>query len=119
MSFCAAAFSLSLLGCGSPAFQAAETVLTKAGCELVAVLAGGGEEVGTLCAELAPAVEAELAKLFAGNPGPLLAHRAVAHRKRARLRDHFPGRDPSETIEEGLPLEAALRVLRRRAVAAR
>lgn len=121
-----------LPGCSwlkSPAGQAFEGAMTKIGCVLAPVIARRagasdalGEEVGTLCDDLAPAVEAELAAMVADRdvkPESLLAHRERHHARRQRLTDHFPGRDPAETIEEGAPLEAALRVLRRQAVAQR
>lgn len=120
----------ALPGCAwlkTPEGKAMEQGLTRLGCALAPVIARAahasdalGEEVGTLCDDLAPAVEAELAAMVAAAPASpassLLAHRERHHARRQRLRDHFAGRDPAETIEEGVPLEAALRVLRRRAV---
>jgi hypothetical protein len=106
-----------LTSCTAAQGRAVEDALTRAGCELVAVLSHD-EQVGTLCSDIAPAVEAELAALLAEQdvkPGNLMGHRERTHRRPVRLRDHAPERDPGESIEEGAPLEAALRVLARHA----
>lgn len=108
------------LACTKAQGVAIESALTKASCALVAVLSHD-EQVGTLCDDIAPAVEAEIAAIVAEGQPPSPEDRSlIGHRSRRRMRrlaTVAPGRDPGETVEDGAPLEATMRVLARRGVA--
>ncbi len=113
--------SAAFVGCTKVQGVAIETALTKAGCALVAVLSHD-EQVGTLCEDIAPAVETEIAAMAADGSGAgdpsarsLMGHRSRRHGRMRRLAAVAPGRDPGETVEEGAPMDATLRVLARRA----
>jgi len=100
--------SLQAASCTAAQLRAVAPALTRLGCELVAVLAHD-EQVGTLCGDIAPAVEEEIQRRVAlDNPAasPLLAHRHRRHRRPVRVVEALPAplaklRDPgdAETIE--------------------
>lgn len=115
---------LASIRCTKAQGIALESAITKAGCALVAVLSHD-EQVGTLCDDIAPAVEAEIASIIAEGQPPspedrtLIGHRSRRHGRMRRLVTMAPSRDPGETVEDGAPLEATMRVLARRTVQVR
>lgn len=100
--------------CTAAQGRAVEAVVAHVGCALVAVFDPQDAPIGTLCQDIAAAVEAEVA----ASPAPVVAPTALlAHRhrrKRVRLVETQPARDPGETIDEAY-LPAVARVLARQA----
>lgn len=114
----AAGAAQHLIGCTAAQGKAIEKVITRLGCELVGVVAHD-EQVGTLCSDIAPAVEDEIARAFAEAhraDGNLLGHRTHRHHRPVRVAEHIAGRrlEDGESIEPPY-LDAVKHVLARRA----